>query len=276
MGTRAVVSSLVASVASFFFQLRALDLQLEISKNAPHRPSRSLPADHCTLGDSLHNTSQLDVRQAEQLVTPPRRNSRPRTPHPAAGKSHQHSLEIIPARCSWPHLTNSPFPRNFRGLPSALLSGAPNPPGRTATRRLQRGIGRSRAANYPQFRSQGSGGLQSDALTVSSMAPRPLSFGASLSQPIFTGEEFVPASNPPKRASRKALLVYQQTISILSRRSDSLIAYKKNREFREQQELLTASAEMLPACPISAIKGSNQLSGSADQRNQLLQRAAES
>src|SRR5712671_6487621 len=33
-GRRAVVSSLVASVASSYFQLRALDLQLEISKNA--------------------------------------------------------------------------------------------------------------------------------------------------------------------------------------------------------------------------------------------------
>jgi len=40
------------------------------------------------------------------------------------------------------------------------------------------------------------------------------------------------------------LLVYQQTIQQSFRDvSDSLIAYKKNREFREQQELLTASAE---------------------------------
>jgi len=48
-GRRAVVSSLVASVASSYFQLRALDLQLEISKKRAHRPSRIASADHRAL-----------------------------------------------------------------------------------------------------------------------------------------------------------------------------------------------------------------------------------
>jgi multidrug efflux system outer membrane protein len=43
---------------------------------------------------------------------------------------------------------------------------------------------------------------------------------------------------------QEALLTYQQTIQQAFRSvSDALIAYQKNREFREQQELLTASAQ---------------------------------
>src|SRR5262249_1195205 len=63
---RTVILSLVSSVASAYFQLRALDLQLEISRNALTARRESLRlltvlADH-------GNTTLLDVRQGEQLV----------------------------------------------------------------------------------------------------------------------------------------------------------------------------------------------------------------
>ena len=61
-GRRAVISSLVASVASSYFQLRALDLQLEISKNALTARRESLRL--TTALSDRGNTSQLDVRQA--------------------------------------------------------------------------------------------------------------------------------------------------------------------------------------------------------------------
>ena len=65
-GRRAVISSLVANVASAYFQLRALDLQLELSQNALTARRESL---RLTSVLSNHgNTSELDVRQAEQLV----------------------------------------------------------------------------------------------------------------------------------------------------------------------------------------------------------------
>ena len=61
-----VVSTLVANVASAYFQLRALDLQLEISKRTLDSRQESLRLTRMLADGGA--TSLLDVRQAEQLV----------------------------------------------------------------------------------------------------------------------------------------------------------------------------------------------------------------
>src|SRR6202050_5341084 len=65
-GQRAVISSLVANVATAYFQLRALDSQLEISKSTLGSRQQSLQLTQ-TL-ESHGGPSGLDVSQAEQLV----------------------------------------------------------------------------------------------------------------------------------------------------------------------------------------------------------------
>ncbi len=63
---RAVINTLVSNVAAAYFQLRAFDLQLEIS----HRTLASRQ-DSLQLTQTLSNGgagTMLDVRQAEQLV----------------------------------------------------------------------------------------------------------------------------------------------------------------------------------------------------------------
>jgi multidrug efflux system outer membrane protein len=65
-----------------------------------------------------------------------------------------------------------------------------------------------------------------------------------LAQPLFTAGKLT--SNVALAAARReeAVLRYRQTIQLSLREvSDSLVAYRKTREFREQQELLTRSAE---------------------------------
>jgi outer membrane protein, multidrug efflux system len=61
-----VISTLVANVASAYFQLRALDLQLEISKRTLDSRKESLRLTRLLANGG--STSMLDVRQAEQLV----------------------------------------------------------------------------------------------------------------------------------------------------------------------------------------------------------------
>ena len=63
---REVVSTLVANVASSYFQLRALDLSLEISKRTLASRQESLRLTQILANGG--STSMLDVRQAEQLV----------------------------------------------------------------------------------------------------------------------------------------------------------------------------------------------------------------
>jgi outer membrane protein, multidrug efflux system len=66
MGPSGVVSTLVANVATAYFQLRALDLQLEISKRTLDSRQESLRLTRVLANGGA--TSLLDVRQAEQLV----------------------------------------------------------------------------------------------------------------------------------------------------------------------------------------------------------------
>jgi outer membrane protein, multidrug efflux system len=63
---REVLSTLVANVATAYFQLRALDLELEISNRTLNSRQESLRLTRI-LSDG-GSTSLLDVRQAEQLV----------------------------------------------------------------------------------------------------------------------------------------------------------------------------------------------------------------
>ena len=61
-----VITALIANLASAYFQLRALDLQLEISQRTLESRQDSLRLTRL-LADG-GSTSMLDVRQAEQLV----------------------------------------------------------------------------------------------------------------------------------------------------------------------------------------------------------------
>ncbi len=65
-GQRAVISSLVANVAAAYFQLRALDNELEISKRTLASRQQSLQLTQVL--QSHGSASGLDVSQAEQLV----------------------------------------------------------------------------------------------------------------------------------------------------------------------------------------------------------------
>ncbi len=246
-GRRAVVNSLVASVASAYFQLRALDLQLEISQNALTARRESLRL--ITVLSDHGNTSQLDVRQAEQLVYTASEEI------PDLERRIQQQENLIsallgenPAPISRGlRLTEQPhYPEVPAGLPSSLLERRPDI--RQAEQQLvafNAAIGVARAAYYPQISLTGSGGLQSDALTRLFNGPSGLwNFGASLAQPIFTAGRISSNVKLAKARQQEAVLNYQQTIQQSFRDvSDSLIAYKKNHEFRQQQELLTESAK---------------------------------
>src|ERR1700730_16444772 len=65
-GQRAVLSSLVANVATAYFQLRALDSELEISQHTLASRQQSLKLTHVL--ENNGSGSGLDVSQAEQLV----------------------------------------------------------------------------------------------------------------------------------------------------------------------------------------------------------------
>ena len=242
-----VLATLVANVAGAYFQLRALDLELEISKRtlASRRESLRLTqslADH-------GSTSLLDVRQAEQLVFTAAAEV------PALEQQIEEEENFIstllgknPADVPrGQKLTEQAQPPEVpAGLTSSLLERRPDI--REAEQQLivsNAQIGVARAAYFPQISLSGSGGFQSAALTNLFSGPAGTwNFGASLAQPIFTAGKLRSKVRLAEAQQQTALLFYQQTIQGAFRSvSDALIAYRKSREFRAQEELLFQSAQ---------------------------------
>jgi len=131
------------------------------------------------------------------------------------------------------------------GLPSALLERRPDI--REAEQNLiaaNAQIGVARAAYFPQISLTGSGGYESSKLTNLFQGPAGVwSLAGSITQPIFEGGRLKSGVRLARAQHDQLLLTYQQTIQGAFRDvSDALVAYRKYREFRIQQQLLVESA----------------------------------
>ena len=242
-----VASTLVADVASAYFQLRALDLQLEISKRTLNSRQESLRLTRVLADGGA--TSLLDVRQAEQLVF----TASAEVPSLEQQIEQQENLLSVllgqnPGDVPRGQaLTEQRQPPEVpAGLPSALLERRPDI--REAEDQLiaaNAEIGVARALYFPQISLSGTGGFQSSALSNLFSGPAGAwSFGASLTQPIFTGGRIRSGVRLAGARQQTALLVYQQSIQAAFRSvSDGLVAYRKTREFRTQEESLFQSAQ---------------------------------
>jgi multidrug efflux system outer membrane protein len=244
---REVLSTLVANVANAYFQLRALDLQLEISKRTLNSRQESLRLTRI-LADG-GSTTLLDVRQAEQLVFTASAEI-PVLEQQIEQQENFLSILLGQNPGDIPRgqtLTEQHQPPDVPdGLPSALLERRPDIQEAEAQLVAANAeIGVARAAYFPQISLNGAGGFQSSSLTSLFTGPAGAwSFGASLTQPIFTGGRLRSQVRLAEARQQTAVLSYQQSIQGAFRNvSDGLVAYRKTREFRTQQELLFRSAE---------------------------------
>lgn len=244
---QAVITTLVADVASGYFQLREFDQELEVAKRTLASRQESLQLTKTLQQRGIN--SMLDVRQAEQLVY----TASAQVPDLERRiEQQENALSIL--------LGNNPgaVPRGLKltaqphnpevpaGLPSALLERRPDI--RQAEQRLiaaNARIGVAKAAYFPQISLTARGGYQSSALTDLFSGPSGLwNFAAGLTQPIFAGGRIRSGVKLTEAQQQEALLAYQQAIQRAFREvSDALVAYRKNQEFRAQQELLTQSAQ---------------------------------
>jgi outer membrane protein, multidrug efflux system len=242
----AVLTTLVSDVAAAYFQLRELDLELEISRRTLTSRQDSLRITQMLANGGA--TSMLDVRQAEQLVF-----TAAETIPDLERRIEQQENFISTLLGNNPgsvargtKLTEQPHaPEIPAGLPSSLLERRPDI--RQAEAQLiaaNAQIGVAKADYFPQISLTASSGFQSSALTSLFTGPAGLwSFGGSLTQPIFAGGRIRSNVKFTEARQQEAALVYQQTIQQAFRGvSDALVEYRKDREFREQQEQLAFSA----------------------------------
>jgi outer membrane protein, multidrug efflux system len=245
-GRRAVLSSLVASVASGYFQLRTLDLELEISQRTLASRQESLKL--VSTQEQHGATSMLEVRQAEQLVY----TASSEIPDLERQiQQQENALSILLGRYAGPIPRGQTLTEQFHapqipsGLPSALLERRPDVLQAEQQLIAQNAqIGVARAAYFPQISLTGAGGTQSAALSGLFTGPSGLwNFAAGLTQPIFTAGRIKSNVKLAEALQKQATLVYQQTVQESFREvSDALIGYQKAQELREQLQLLTASA----------------------------------
>jgi outer membrane protein, multidrug efflux system len=242
-----VIATLVANLATDYFQLRQLDLQLEISKNTLNSRQDSLDLTK-TLEEHGIN-SLLDVRQSEQLVYTAATEV-PDLERQIQQEENAISILIGSNPQDVPRglkLTEQPHaPEVPVGLPSALLERRPDI--REAEENLVAAnaqIGVARAAYFPQISLTGTAGYESPKLTDLFTGPAGVwNLAGSLTQPIFEGGRLKSGVRLAEAQHEQLLLTYQQTIQGAFRDvSNALVAYRKNREFRIQQQHLADSAE---------------------------------
>jgi multidrug efflux system outer membrane protein len=244
---RQVIGTVVANVASGYFQLRELDSELEIARST--LASRKESLDLTTQLTEHGIDTMLDQRQAEQLVL----TAAAQVPDLERQiEQEENAISLLLGRNPGPitrgrKLTEQPHaPEVPVGLPSSLLERRPDI--RQAEQNLiaaNAQIGVARAAYFPQISLTGSAGFQSDELSKLFTGNAGLwTLTGGITQPIFQGGRIKNNVRLTEAQRQQFLLMYQQTIQGAFRDvSNALIAYRKNRETRVQQEQLTASAQ---------------------------------
>jgi outer membrane protein, multidrug efflux system len=243
---KAVIASLVADLASSYFQLRQLDLQLEISRRT--LDSRKDSLNLTSMLEQHGMNSLLDVRQSEQLVYTAATEI-PDLERQIAQEENAISILLGQNPGDVPRglkLTEQPHaPEVPVGIPSALLERRPDireVEGNLIAANAQIGVARS--AYFPQIALTGSAGFESPKLTDLFTGPQGVwTLAGSLTQPIFEAGRLKSGVRLAEAQHDQMVLSYQQTIQGAFRDvSNALVAYRKYREFRIQQEHLVESA----------------------------------
>ena len=233
---KAVVTTLISDVATAYFSLLELDMELEIAKNTLATRAESLRL--IRLQQQGGVGTLLDVRQGEQLVygaaeidTGAERQIE-QTENQISFLLGQKSRSISRSHLLTDQQTPPEVPA---GLPSTLLERRPDI--QAAEQNLVAAnaiIGVAKAAYFPQITLTGEFGYQSTALAnLFSGSRRIWSFIPQITQPIFAGGRIRSGVELAEAEQRSALAQYERAIQAAFRDvSDALVQYQRVREIR--------------------------------------------
>jgi outer membrane protein, multidrug efflux system len=230
----AVVTTLVADVATTYLRLRELDLELEITRNtlAAREQSLGIVRDRYEAG----LTSVLDVRQAEADL----QSTAAEVPDLERQITQsENQLSILLGRnpgtiSRGKPLVSQTFPPEVpAGLPSALLERRPDVLQAEETLIAANAeIGVAKAAFFPQIFLTGAFGVESVALSDLFTGPaRTWQFGPTVTLPIFRGGRNRANLQLAEAERQEALARYEQAIQQAFREvEDALVARRRVRE----------------------------------------------
>jgi outer membrane protein, multidrug efflux system len=242
---KAVMTTLVSDVASAYFNLLDLDMELAIARRTLGVRVESLELIRNRERGGLGTL--LDVRQGEQLVYGAEQVI-PALEQLVEQTENQISLLLGGGPNAVPRgrpLEEQPQPPAVpAGLPSSLLDRRPDI--QAAEQNLVAAnaiVGVARAAYFPRISLTGLLGFQSDQLAGLFSGPtRIWQFVPQVTQPIFNAGRLRSNVNLARAQQELALIEYDRVIQTAFREvSDGLVQYQKVREIRAKQELLAAT-----------------------------------
>ena len=242
-GQKTEILTLVSDVASDYFALLSLDLQLQIARDTIKTQEDAVKLTEHRLDHGV--ATKLDVLQAKQVLDTA--NAQVPELQRQIGLEED-ALSILLG--DYPHsvtrglrLVDQQLPPEVpAGLPSSLLARRPDIS--QAEQNLisaNAQIGVAKAAFFPQISLTGTGGGAVGRSTVfSSIVNSNIGTwggAAQLTQPIFTAGRLRGNLHSAESQQRQSLIAYKQAIQGAFRDvSDALISYQKYYEVRKAQE----------------------------------------
>jgi outer membrane protein, multidrug efflux system len=245
-----VILTLVSDIASDYFALLQLDLQLQITHQTVETQQGSVKLTTFRVEHGV--ATKLDVLQAQQVLDEANATI-PDLERQIAQQENAISILLgnyPQAVTRGRPLVDQPLPPEVPpGLPSALIERRPDI--REAEQKLVAAnavIGVAKAEFFPQIALTGSGGgsfgrssafsgLMSSQLGI-------WAYGVQVSQPLFTGGALTGNLKLAKSENEQALISYRQTIQrAFGDVSDALIGYEKFHQVRVRQENTVADLQ---------------------------------
>jgi multidrug efflux system outer membrane protein len=242
-----VILTLVSDVASDYFALLQLDLELQISRDTVTTQEDSVKLTSLRLDHGV--ATKLDVLQAQQVLDTANAQI-PDFERQIGQEEDAISILLGNYPQNLPRglpLADQPLPPGVPpGLPSSLLERRPDI--RQAEQLLiaaNAEIGVAKAQFFPQISLTGAGGgaFGRSNLFSSMMSSQSSiwSYGVQVSQPIFTGGALRGNLHLAEAQHQEALIAYKQAIQYaFGDVSDALIGYQKLHEVRVRQEQTVA------------------------------------
>jgi multidrug efflux system outer membrane protein len=238
-----VILTLVSDLASDYFSLLQLDLQFQITRETVNTQTDSVKLTKLRLDRGV--ATKLDVLQAQQVLDTANAQI-PDLERQIA--QEENAISILLG--DYPHDVARGLPLVEQSLPPEVPPGLPSsiierrPDIREAEQILVASnaeVGVAKAQFFPQIALTGSGGgsFGRSSIFSSLMASQVgiWSYGAQVSQPIFTGGALRGNLRLAKSENQQALIAYRQTIQrAFGDVSDALIGYEKLHEVRVRQQ----------------------------------------
>ena len=244
---RAVRLTLVQEVATAYIQLRALDREVEVTRQT--LKARQDSVDLTKRLESGGSVPLSDLRQAEQLLYTAS-SQLPQLEQQV--QQQENALRLLlgenpgPVAHTDPNALAPPPQDLPTGIPSQLLERRPDiQQSEAQLKAANANIGVARAQFFPQLSISASAGVGGDNFSnIFDSNARTIYGIGSLAQPLFEGGKLRGQLNQAKAADQEMVITYQKTIAGAFRDvSNALIALNKQRVYREQQEKLVAAAQ---------------------------------